>query len=307
MSKYKTSLKALSGNKEGKSKNSSFLRKFTVGALESVTKTSIALDVSGSSDNESGVDSSSCVVSSDNGGSFSSGLTASSLSCGTSYSLIAQCSDYAGNYDNSSVVSISTSSCGNGGGGGGSGGSIVSGWVKELKLNQSEMNLGQALKTVKKNYRITFNVTGLGQHHVGVKNMTKNSATIEVASTPQLATLLIGETKKFNLNSDNYYDVMVKLVSIAGDNAKISLSLINERISGTEDTQANQPVTQSVTQNNPTETTDSNTVSDEAPETNEVDSGSLENDKNYNWVYYIVGLLVVVLIVISLTKNKKKR
>lgn len=72
-----------------------------------------------------------------------------------------------------------------------------------------------------------FNVSGMG-HHVEILNISSSSVTIEVASTPQVATLLIGETKKFDVNADNIYDISVGLIDIYSKTANVSIKAINE-------------------------------------------------------------------------------
>ena len=66
--------------------------------------------------------------------------------------------------------------------------------------------------------------------------MTATTATISVASTPQIATLNVGETKKFELTGDNSYDISVTLVSITNA-TKITLTLkaISEQIPAVSD------------------------------------------------------------------------
>lgn len=126
------------------------------------------------------------------------------------------------------VITATTQNSGGSSSGGGSG-SIVSKWVKEIKLNGSALNLGQTLKELKTNYRLTFNVSGLG-HYVGITNITNTTVTIEVASTPQTATLRVGETKKFDVNADGYYDLSVSVGSITYPTTSLVLSSINEKI-----------------------------------------------------------------------------
>jgi len=111
--------------------------------------------------------------------------------------------------------------------GGGGGGGVVSKWVKEIKINDSEFNLGQTLKQMKNKYRLTFDIKGVG-HSVGITNMTNTSVTIEVASTPQTATLNVGEEKKFDVDSDSSYDISVTLISIVGNDATLLIEKISE-------------------------------------------------------------------------------
>jgi len=59
------------------------------------------------------------------------------------------------------------------------------------------LNLGQTLKQLKKKYRMIFNVNGIG-HTVGITNITPSSVTVEVASTPQTATIQVGEQRNLS-------------------------------------------------------------------------------------------------------------
>lgn len=65
-------------------------------------------------------------------------------------------------------------------------------------------------------------------HHVGVLSISGQTALIEVASTPRNVTFNVGETKKFELTGDSYYDVSVTLRSIASSKANMTLSSIHE-------------------------------------------------------------------------------
>ncbi|MDP3027019.1 MAG: hypothetical protein Q8N63_04885, partial [Nanoarchaeota archaeon] len=150
-----------------------------------------------------------------------------------------------------------------------SGSSIVSKWVKEIKINGSELNLGQTLKILKKNYRITFNVSGMG-HSVGITNITSTSVTIEVASTPQTATLLVGETKKFDVTDDGYYDLSIKLNSINNSNsASLTILSINEKIPA-ETTAAAEP-------------TGSEATDEVTPE------------KSLTWLWIIIVIIIILI------------
>ena len=73
-------------------------------------------------------------------------------------------------------------------------------------------------------------------HHVGVTSITSNSVTIEVASTPQTATLAVGETKKFDVNTNNIYDLSVTLSSITSGKASLVITPISEAVPVSEQT-----------------------------------------------------------------------
>jgi len=44
-----------------------------------------------------------------------------------------------------------------------------------------------------------------------VQDINSSTATVILSSTPQEATLSVGEEKEFDLNGDGYYDVLVKI------------------------------------------------------------------------------------------------
>lgn len=68
------------------------------------------------------------------------------------------------------------------------------------------------------------------EHHVGVINVTNESATILVSSTPQQAEMYIGDLKKFDVTNDSYYDVSIELFSIENEKANLTIKSIYEEI-----------------------------------------------------------------------------
>ena len=54
------------------------------------------------------------------------------------------------------------------------------------------------------------------------------TAKIEVASTPQQAALLIGESKKFEVTDDRVYDLAVTVRNINGSKVNITVNSISE-------------------------------------------------------------------------------
>ena len=77
--------------------------------------------------------------------------------------------------------------------------------------------------------RMKFKVGGL-DHHVGLVSVTASTATLEISSEPQTATLSIGDERKFDVSNDGYYDVRVMLVGITSKKAEINLKSIHEEI-----------------------------------------------------------------------------
>ncbi len=118
---------------------------------------------------------------------------------------------------------------GSGSGGGGGGGSTVS-WKTTIPYADKELSeKGAVTKEFSSNTRISLKVEG-ESHHVGVTSITSDSVTIEVASTPQTATLKIGETKKFDVNANNVYDLSVVLNSITSGKASLVITPISEAV-----------------------------------------------------------------------------
>jgi len=67
-------------------------------------------------------------------------------------------------------------------------------------------------------------------HYIGVVELTSTTAVINVSSTPQQATLSIGDTRRFDVNDDSYYDIKVTLNSISDNKASITILSISEEV-----------------------------------------------------------------------------
>ncbi|MFA5953136.1 MAG: hypothetical protein WC812_00935 [Candidatus Pacearchaeota archaeon] len=67
-------------------------------------------------------------------------------------------------------------------------------------------------------------------HYIGVVDLTSSTVTINVSSNPQQAVLIVGDERKFEVNGDEYYDILVKLNSINGEKANLTVQSINEFI-----------------------------------------------------------------------------
>ncbi|NQU84752.1 MAG: hypothetical protein HQ541_03240, partial [Mariniphaga sp.] len=59
-------------------------------------------------------------------------------------------------------------------------------------------------------------------HYVGVTKLTTTTATINISSTPQEATLIVGDERMFEVSGDGYYDILVKLNSIENNRANVT-------------------------------------------------------------------------------------
>ena len=67
-------------------------------------------------------------------------------------------------------------------------------------------------------------------HFLTIDQITLNSATITIRSSPITITLQTGESKVLNLTSKDYYDVYVELESVKDGKAKLIIKSINEKI-----------------------------------------------------------------------------
>ena len=107
-----------------------------------------------------------------------------------------------------------------------SGGGTISSWINTQKVTASQFSSGFE-KNLEIRNRITFDFEN-ETHHVGVKKITSSNATLEIASTPLKVIFLIGESKKFDLTGDGYYDLLVTLKGISALQARVFVQKIYE-------------------------------------------------------------------------------
>ena len=153
---------------------------------------------------------------------------------------------------------------------------VVNFWTAGTQsVSDSDLSSGTTYSLpAKKKLIMTVN----GQSHsVGVVSLNSSSAVINVSSTPQQKTMSIGDEWKVNVDSDSYYDLLVKLNSITGNNANVSVKKINETIPGAQ--QTTQPTT-----------TDSGT---------DVDVASEEKVGYPRLSVWIIGIIVVLVLIIA--------
>jgi subtilisin family serine protease len=151
------------------------------------------------------------------------------------YSWQINCTDEAGNIGNSSSRTLTISSpvvaAANSPGGGGSSGGSSTGIIYSVSFEQISSGVN---KEIEKEDKIKFelNVNGNNEKHlIKIQSLSLNSATLTINSTPMTLTLGIGEEKKINLDSDNYYDLYLKLNSIINSSkANLTIKAIYEKI-----------------------------------------------------------------------------
>ena len=111
-----------------------------------------------------------------------------------------------------------------GGGGGGGGGGAIGG--STYVISDVQFILGY-IKELAKNDQFKFNVSNKW-YYAKVTGLTSTSVSLNVSgdtSTIQKATLIIGETKKFDVESDGNYDLSLTLNSINITSNKTSLTI----------------------------------------------------------------------------------
>ncbi len=122
-------------------------------------------------------------------------------------------------------------------------------------------------------------------HYVGVISLTDTTATINVSSTPQQATLSIGDLRKFEVTNDSYYDLSVALNSMNAttDKANITIKSISEEV--TVETEAEEKEKEEAAKG------------EEFP----------EEEKNLTWLWIVIGVLVLAALAGSRIIVKKKK
>ncbi len=93
----------------------------------------------------------------------------------------------------------------------------------------------------------------------------------------------MGDTKKFDVTADGYYDLSITLNEIESNKADITIKSIKEKI--TEETAAE----------------------GETGAAAQAEQEALPTEKNLNWTWIIIGIVVVVLIVGIVYYIKKRR
>src|SRR3989344_1536300 len=147
--------------------------------------------------------------------------------------------------------------------------------------------------------KIKFNVSN-ESHTMEVMNVTSSTLTVKVTSTPQTASVSLGETKKFELTGDNIYDMSVSFnravlfgnstyradITIKADSANLT--------SSTTGTNGNANVNSGVSSNN---VSSNNTLGNQ-------DQSQTESSKLWLWI--LIGVLVLAIAFLAYLWLKKK-
>jgi hypothetical protein len=114
------------------------------------------------------------------------------------------------------------------------GGSVSGGdayWITPYYPTDAQLKAGYT-QSLSLKFRMRVKV-GTELHYVGVVGLTSTTATINVSSITQQSVMNIGDIKKFDVTNDSYYDLSVKLNSIASSKANITITSIHEQIPAT--------------------------------------------------------------------------
>lgn len=145
--------------------------------------------------------------------------------------------DLAGNTGSASgtyVVELGSSSS--------SSGSSGSSTTSTFSYSKTIPQTSQDFSEVKIIETSTFSGGGLGarervkikindeEHHIGVKQLTTEKATIEIASDPIEVELAVGDDAKVDVDADSFYDIYVKLNGIVSNKADITIEYLHEAL-----------------------------------------------------------------------------
>ena len=215
-------------------------------------------------------------------------LTESGLSCGTSYAYVVTCTDAAGNSGSSSSTSFTTSSCGDD--------TSSGGWSSSQSVSDSSVLEGTT-RLLRAGQKVDFTFSNVA-HHMGVKSVSENVVTLEIASLPIQHDFSVGDEFKFDLDDDSVYDLYVKLEKIDGTVASVYMKIIEE--SDSFDDVSGVDKAADITSDGTTEEEDTNSVGD-------VISDVVEGGKAY-WLWIVLGVIVVAAVsfLIKMGANKSK-
>ncbi len=208
------------------------------------------------------------------------------------YSWSINCTDLGNNIINSSTQSftitaplVSSSSGGGGGGGGGASASIYTPSTSEISVGYS--------KQLKKDDKIKFSLNK-ENHTITVNSITINSINLTIQSEPTKMNILVGQSVKLNITSDEYYDLFIKLDNIITGKANVTIKKINESINRNVLIKAF---------NNTEKTNDTNVTN--------TSNGKKGNNNYLKYSFYagilVIGLIIVYIISIIIIQIKREK
>ncbi len=214
-------------------------------------------------------------------GTASQTITQDEVGCLSSFNYTVTCTTYTGLTGSESGV-FSSLRCSSGST---SGPSSTSTWSNSYVINEGQLTEGYS-NNLKAKERFKFKVNSV-DHSVGVKSISGNSVTLEIASTPTEISLAAGEEAKLDLNEDGYYDTYVKVESIESNQAKVMIKSVYEKVPEGADSIS---VTD-VEGNERPIAGDNNTINDE---------GGMSSG------YWIGGIVLIIVIIAAVIAMKRR-
>lgn len=153
-------------------------------------------------------------------------------------------------------------------------------WASTFVLTDTLFEEGYS-KEMKSKTRMRVSVNNKN-HHIGIKELSSDKVTIEIASDPVEILLGVGEDAKIDVTEDNFYDLYILLNSIENNKANLTVQKINEEILGEE----NKTVDTSGTllgQNN----------------------DLTSSEKSSSWIWWIIIILIIIILYWQRKKIKK--
>ncbi|MHA1988901.1 MAG: hypothetical protein ACW98D_19965 [Promethearchaeota archaeon] len=225
---------------------------------------------------EGGTITCSCSATDDRTGIASSSYTTNPVATAIgTYTTGCTATDHAGNSATNTITYYVIQGGGGGGSSGSSSGSYDNTYVED---NKELSEIGVITKSLSKKSRIRIKINN-EKHHVGVKELTTTTATIEITSTPQEKVFNIGTEEKFDVTVDGYYDLSVKLNSIESGKAEISLRSIHEKIPEDLVDETETPTTET--------------------------TAELKESSNRSWMIGLAAVIIVIILGIIFLKKKK--
>lgn len=192
------------------------------------------------------------------------------------------CTDRAGhtNVSGEEIVHVTYEEDGSSSSSGGGGGT-TSFWTSTFSPTSDQTSAGYN-KMLKKGERIKMAI-GKVNHYVGVVKLTSTKATINVSSDPQQAVMEVGDSEKFEVTNDSYYDIEVTLNSVNSTSANVTVQYIYEKMSVSATTEAAAEENESIR-------TMAGEIGEEIAESEAASAGVLKN--KWFWIS-IVGVLLI--------------
>ena len=211
---------------------------------------------------------------------IANGMYNTSIPAGV-YPWYVNCTDKAGNVANSStwtyIVQAVVRTSSGGGGGGGGGGAILSGGTT-YQPSTTQLEKGYS-KGFKEEDVVKFSLRkGLKKenHTLKIEKIFFSFVNITINSSPINLIVFEGQEKKINITSSDYYELLIKVVSIEKNSANITIKEIRELIASEES------------------------------ELNLTEDRHIHEDKDVSkdyivWIIVIVALVVILILIRALT------